>query len=83
MNLPNITINGRFRPLAGIKVSKQYTRYPRQLARPLGFRPLAGIKVSELYILCRISNCIQHIVIGISKSDFLIVITLVNYTIKT
>ena len=47
------------------------------------FRPLSGIKVSELYILYRLLTHIQHIVLGVSKSAFPIIITLINYTIKT
>ena len=47
------------------------------------FRPLSGVKVSELYILYRLLTHIQHIVLGVSKSAFPIIITLINYTIKT
>ena len=49
----------------------------------LSFRPLSGIKASELYILCRVLIHIQHIVLGVSQFTFPIIITLINYTIKT
>ena len=63
-----------FRPLSGIKVSEQNAMLLVTILNYC-FRPLSGIKVSELYILYRLLTHIQHIVLGVSKSAFPIVIT--------
>lgn len=73
---------GGFRPLAGSKASELGLTLIFALTIRC-FRPLSGIKVSELYILYRLLTHIQHIVLGVSKSAFPIIITLINYTIKT
>ena len=74
--------------MPGVSVPSRGLRYLNKMKFNIkylknSFRPLSGIKVSELYILYRLLTHIQHIVLGVSKSAFPIIITLINYTIKT
>ena len=63
-----------FRPLSRSKVSELKDNL-KKVTNQGCFRPLSRSKVSELYILCRVLIHIQHIVLGVSKSAFPIVIT--------